>query len=97
LLSNIEPPRSIWVLVSTPEELAEDGVVWLLDTFGLNVPAGEVVLENSEEAFFRVFDLLRTGYPRVDRLMDVVDVVFVSIVVVEVVAVVVTKGGDERS
>jgi hypothetical protein len=64
LLSNIETPRAIWVLVPAPEELAEDGVVRLLYTFGLDVPAGEVVLEDSEEAFFGVFDLLRTGDPR---------------------------------
>lgn len=58
LLSDVEPLRVVRVIVPTAEELAEDGVVGFLNTFGLDVPAGEVVLEDTDEALFGVIAFL---------------------------------------
>ena len=37
--------------------------VWLLHAFGLDVAAGEVVLQHVDETFFRVVTQLRTAQP----------------------------------
>lgn len=44
MLGNVETLRAVRIVVSAPEELAEDGVVWLLHALRLDVPTGEVIL-----------------------------------------------------
>ena len=88
MLSDIESTRPVWIVISTTEELAQDGIVpacpmsaighvralrnaqgvegnevgrhvRLLDALGLDVPAGEIVLEHADETLFGVVAVLR--------------------------------------
>lgn len=88
LLGDIESTRPVWIVISTTEELAQDGIVpacpmsaighvralrnaqgvegnevgryvRLLDALGLDVPAGEIVLEHAYETLFGVVAVLR--------------------------------------
>jgi hypothetical protein len=65
LLSNVEPLGPILVFVPAAEKFAENRVVRLLDTLGLDMPAGKVVLEDTHEALFGIVAMLRaviTGF-----------------------------------
>lgn len=58
LLSDVEAARVVRVVIPATEELAKDGIVRLLHALGLDVPAGEIILENANEALFGIITFL---------------------------------------
>lgn len=60
LFGDVKALRAIWIVITTAKEFTKNRVVGLLDAFGLDVPACEIVLEDTEEALLRVVALFGT-------------------------------------
>lgn len=52
LLGDVIRAGAVRVVIPAAEELSQDGVVRLLDALGFDVPTGEVVPQNGDEALF---------------------------------------------
>jgi len=56
LFSYVETLCPIGIVVSAPEKLSEDRVIWLLDALGFDMPASEVILQNPDETLFWIVE-----------------------------------------
>lgn len=61
MLSNVKPMCSVRVVISTSEKLAQDRVVGFLHAFGLDMPAGKVILQYAYKSLFWIFHLVSSG------------------------------------
>jgi len=62
LLRYVKTLRSVRIVVCTPKEFTQNRIIRLFDSFRLDMPPGQIVLQDTNEAFLGIIFLLSSKY-----------------------------------